>query len=186
MPTAGRRAVFLDRDGTLIVDRHYLADPAGVELMPGAAEAVARLNEAAVPAVLVTNQSGIGRGYFAEADFASVQDRVVELLARGGARLDGVYHCPHAPEDGCECRKPELGMFLQAARDLSLSLRGSYFVGDRPRDVQPAARFGGTGILVPPDAAGTEESVLGDWIVVADIGEAVNRVLTGPEAMLAD
>ncbi|HEX7239268.1 MAG TPA: HAD-IIIA family hydrolase, partial [Longimicrobiaceae bacterium] len=109
MPSSPLRpAVFLDRDGTVIHDAHYLADPEGVRLLPGAAEAVARLNRAGVPVVLVTNQSGIGRGLFSEADFRAVQDRVEALLAAGGARIDAVYHCPHAPDADppCDCRKP--------------------------------------------------------------------------------
>lgn len=153
---AARPAVFLDRDGTVILDRGYLADPAGVELVDGAASAIARLNAAAVPAVLVTNQSGIGRGFFAPAEFAAVQARLESLLARHGAVLDAVYHCPHAPADGCDCRKPRTGLFRRAARDLGLDLRRSVYIGDRPRDVAPALELGGTGILVgeiPPGGA---------------------------------
>ncbi|CAN5682041.1 HAD family hydrolase [soil metagenome] len=147
---ARRAAVFLDRDGTVMADRHYLGDPDGVELLPGAAEAILRLNRAALPVILVTNQSGIGRGLFTHADFQSVQSRLIELLAQKGARLDGVYHCPHAPDDAlpCTCRKPRLGLFLQAAAEHEIDLRNSFFVGDRIRDVEPAAAFDAKGFLV--------------------------------------
>jgi D-glycero-D-manno-heptose 1,7-bisphosphate phosphatase len=147
---AGRGAVFLDRDGTVIEDRHYLGEPDGVVLLPTAAAAIARLNRAGVPAILVTNQSGIGRGLFSEADFGAVQRRMEDLLGEGGARLDAVYHCPHAPDalPACTCRKPAPGLFLRAARDHGLDLARSAFVGDRVRDVAPAEAWGGTPILV--------------------------------------
>ncbi len=142
--------VFLDRDGTLIVDRHYLAEPEGVELLPGAAEAVARLNAAGHPVFLVTNQSGIGRGYFTEAEYRAVHGRLVELLSASGARLDGAYHCPLAPDDPDPeaLRKPGCGMFLRAARDHGLDLTRAIYIGDRVRDVAAAERLGGTGFLV--------------------------------------
>ena len=169
--------VFLDRDGTLIVDRHYLSDPEGVELLPGAAEAVARLNGAGHPVFLVTNQSGIGRGYFTGAQYHAVHARVVELLAAAGARLDGEYHAPHAPGDPDPeaLRKPGPGMFLRAAREHGLELAGAFFVGDRLRDVAPAERFGGTAILVrgPQSEAETPPYVA----VAGSLAEAVERIL---------
>ncbi|CAN5826414.1 HAD family hydrolase [soil metagenome] len=147
---APRIAVFLDRDGTVIVDRHYLGDPAGVELLPGAADAISRLNRAGLNAILVTNQSGIGRGYFSESDFSSVQQRLVQLLADADAYLDGAYHCPHSPDQSpaCECRKPKPGLFLTAAAEHYVDLRRSFLVGDRDRDVAPARELGATGILI--------------------------------------
>ncbi len=170
--------VFLDRDGTLIVDRHYLSDPAGVELLPGAAQAVARLNGAGHPVFLLTNQSGIGRGYFTEAQYRAVHTRLVELLAAAGARLDGEYHAPHAPAepDPEALRKPGPGMFLRAAREHGLELAGAFFVGDRLRDVAPAERFGGTAILVrgPQSEAETPPYVQ----VVDSLAEAAERIVT--------
>lgn len=170
--------VFLDRDGTLIVDRHYLSDPAGVELLPGAAEAVARLNGAGHPVFLVTNQSGIGRGYFTEARYRAVHARLVELLAGAGARLDGEYHAPHAPGDPDPegLRKPRAGMFLRAAREHGLELAGAFFIGDRLRDVVPAERFGATAILVrgpETEDEGTPPHVL----IVGSLAEAVERIV---------
>jgi D-glycero-D-manno-heptose 1,7-bisphosphate phosphatase len=152
-------AVFLDRDGTVIHDRHYLHDPEGVELLPTAGEAIARLNGAGVPVLLVTNQSGIGRGLFSEADFAAVQRRLEELLAEHGARLDGVYHCPHTPDRSppCNCRKPAPGLFLRAADEHGLDLARCFYIGDRARDVEPGAGFGGMPILVRAVAAESPE-----------------------------
>jgi D-glycero-D-manno-heptose 1,7-bisphosphate phosphatase len=173
--STGRRAVFLDRDGTLIVDRHYLADPAGVALLPGAAAAVRRLNEAGYAAVLVTNQSGIGRGFFSEADYHATHDRLLELLAGEGARLDGAYFCPLAPEadDPEALRKPGTGMFLRAIRDLGLDPARSWWVGDRLRDVLPARELGGRGILV----RGDQSEPTGDWPLANSLAEATDIIL---------
>jgi D-glycero-D-manno-heptose 1,7-bisphosphate phosphatase len=152
----GRPAVFVDRDGTLIADPGYLSDPGAVRLMPGAAAAIARLNRAGYPVILVTNQSGIGRGMYDEAAFQAVQRRVEALLADAGARVDATYFCPHAPDRDppCDCRKPEPGLFLRAANEHGLDLSASYFIGDRARDVEPAARWGAVGILVGDEGAG--------------------------------
>jgi D-glycero-D-manno-heptose 1,7-bisphosphate phosphatase len=178
-----RPAVFLDRDGTVIHDAHYLADPAGVRLLPGAAEAVARLNRVGLPVVLVTNQSGIGRGYFSEADFQAVQEALVRLLAKRGARLDAVYHCPHAPDHQppCDCRKPEPGLFLRAARELRVDPARSWYVGDRVRDVAPAGRLGGTGILLRGPAGEGETPPPGVG-VAGSLAEAVERILVRVDA----
>ncbi len=143
-----RGAVFLDRDGTVIADKHYLSDPDGVEILPGAAQAIARLNARGVAVFLVTNQSGIGRGMFTQQDFGSVQERLISELAQHGAHLDGVYFCPHSPDEACACRKPAPGLFERAAREHDLDLSRSVFIGDRLRDVEPAFLWGGTPILV--------------------------------------
>jgi len=175
---AKRPAVFLDRDGTVIHDAHYLSDPAGVRLLPGAAESVARLNRAGIPVILVTNQSGIGRGYFTEADFRKVQGKLVRMLAERGARFDAVYHCPHAPGIGasCGCRKPEVGLFERAAAEHGLDPARSWYVGDRPRDVAPARKLGGFPILVRPTRGGEEAAPEG-VVVVGSLPEAVERIL---------
>ena len=150
-----RTAVFLDRDGTVIADPGYLSDPGGVRLLRGAGEAIARLNRAGYAVILVTNQSGIGRGMYDEAAFHAVQSRLAELLAAEDARLDAVYFCPHAPDlsPPCDCRKPAPGLFLRAAEEHGLDLGASFFVGDRARDVQAAARWGATAILIDGPAS---------------------------------
>jgi histidinol-phosphate phosphatase family protein len=143
-------AVFLDRDGTIIEDAHYLSRPEQVKLIDGAAEAIARINAVLVPAIVVTNQSGIARGIFTEEDHARVTERMDELLVAHGARIDASYHCPHAPADGCDCRKPGTLLFKQARRDHpGIDLSRSLYIGDRMRDIEPAFSLGGQGVLVP-------------------------------------
>jgi histidinol-phosphate phosphatase family protein len=178
---AARRAAFLDRDGTLIEDRHDLGDPAGLVLLPGAAAAVRRLNEAGVVVVVVTNQSGIARGYLTEADYASVHARMTELFAAEGARIDGAYHCPHHPDvDGaCDCRKPGTLLYERATAELGLDPSRSLFVGDRWRDVAPGVALGGLAVLVAgPDTPAREVIAAGDEARVSTtLGAAVERFL---------
>jgi histidinol-phosphate phosphatase family protein len=140
--------VFLDRDGTLNRDDGYLADPDGLVLLPGAAEAVAALNAAGVKAVVVTNQSGVGRGLITEEALARIHERLRGLLAAGGAVLDGIFVCPHQPEHGCACRKPGTELALRAARDLGVDPARSAMIGDKPADVALAHRLGGRSVLV--------------------------------------
>lgn len=159
-------AAFLDRDGTIIRDAGYVDDPADVELLPGAADAVSLLNARGIPVVVVTNQSGIGRGYYGEDDFRAVQEEVERRLALHGCALDAVEHCPHAPEEPCDCRKPDLGMHRAAAERMGFSLGDALYVGDKVSDVVPAARTGGTGYLLRTGHDGTEEPP--DGVRVAD------------------
>ena len=176
-----RPAVFLDRDGTLIADRHYLADPDDVALLADAASAVARLNAAGVPVIVVTNQSGIGRGYYTKADYDLVATRLAEALAAHHAHLDATYLCPHAPSDEtpCACRKPGLLLFERAIADHALDAKRSFFIGDRWRDVVPARAFGGRGILVPgPDTPQADRDLAAREAEIApSLGAAVDRVL---------
>ncbi|HVF39475.1 MAG TPA: HAD-IIIA family hydrolase [Gemmatimonadaceae bacterium] len=145
-------AVFLDRDGTIIEEAHYISRSDDVLLLDGAAAAIARMNAALVPVILVTNQSGIGRGYFTFEQYESVQQRMVELLEQYGAHLDGVYHCPHSPHDNCECRKPGSLLFERAARDHpAIDLGTSLYVGDRWRDIEPGVSRGAPAVLIPSE-----------------------------------
>ncbi|MGI9078273.1 MAG: D-glycero-alpha-D-manno-heptose-1,7-bisphosphate 7-phosphatase [Gemmatimonadaceae bacterium] len=181
--TAARAAVFLDRDGTIIRDTHYLSRPESVELLPDAAASIRRLNESRLAVLLVTNQSGIGRGYFTADDFFRVQARVEELLRRNGAQIDGTYMCPHAPDASgnrmCECRKPGTALFLRAMGDHAIDPTLSWFIGDRWRDVQPAIALGGHGILVPTPETPPAEITLarGEASVADSLGEAVSRTI---------
>ena len=155
MAERSRPAVFLDRDGTIVDDPGFLHRAADVRLLPGAAAAIARLNAAGWPVVVVTNQSGIARGLYDVAAYESVQRRVEELLRESGARLDATYYCPHHPDftGPCDCRKPGTALFQRAATDLNLDLTRSWFVGDRDSDVEPAQALGGRGILLGGSAA---------------------------------
>lgn len=143
-----RPAVFLDRDGTLVEEVHFLHRPEQLRLLPGAAEAMAALAGAGFALVVVTNQSGIGRGYFSEEDLARVHRALEGMLADRGVHLDGLYYCPHAPDEGCGCRKPGTALYQRACRDLGLEPARSYAVGDRISDVSGAARLGCTPLLV--------------------------------------
>lgn len=151
MTTSARTALFIDRDGTLIADAHYLADASRVVLLPDAVAAVRRANEAGVPVVIITNQSGIARGLITEAQYGAVRDRTVALLAAQGAEVLATYHCPHEARTPpvCDCRKPGIGLYQRAAQEHQLSLPHSGYIGDRWRDVQPAIVTGGVGVLVP-------------------------------------
>lgn len=145
-----RPAAFIDRDGTLIEEKVYLSDPDGVVFVPGTVDALHVLREAGFVLVLVTNQAGISRGYYTVDDYRAVAARVDEVLADAGTPLDATYFCPHHPDTTgpCECRKPGVGMYRQAARDLGLDFGRSFFIGDKLSDVLPALELGGRGVLV--------------------------------------
>lgn len=140
--------VLLDRDGTLIVDRHYLADPNGVELLPNATAGLRRLRELGCGLVVTTNQSGVGRGLIPLDALTQIHARLSAMLAAEGITLDGIYSCPHVDDDGCECRKPRAGMAQRAAREHGFDLRRAYVIGDREPDVGLARAAGATSILV--------------------------------------
>jgi D-glycero-D-manno-heptose 1,7-bisphosphate phosphatase len=152
-----RTYVLLDRDGTIIYDRHYLSDPAAVELLPGAAEALRRLTDLGCGLIVVTNQSGIGRGYFDEPTLARIHERFEALLADESIRLDAIYYCPHTDEAACGCRKPLPGMAERAARDFGFDLARAFVVGDRHGDIDLARAVGAKGILVRTGVGGETE-----------------------------
>lgn len=143
-------AAFVDRDGTLIVDRHYLRDPEKLRFVDRAPEAIVALNRAGVPVVVVTNQSGIGRGLLTEAEYRAVEEELEKRLAARGAVLAAAYHCPHDPTAvRCECRKPGLALYERARHDLGeVELSRALFIGDRLRDVLPGLASGGRSFLV--------------------------------------
>jgi histidinol-phosphate phosphatase family protein len=177
-----RRAAFVDRDGTIIVDAHYISRPEQVRLVPGAAEALRRLNDAGVPVVVVTNQSGIARGTITEADYTRVAERVDLLVREAGASIDATYYCPHHPAitGACDCRKPGTGMFEQAAGEMKLDLRASLYVGDKWRDVAPGITLGGRAILVasPETPADDLARAERDAEVARSLGDAVIAFLS--------
>jgi len=145
------KAVFLDRDGTMIEDRDYLSDPDQVRLLPGVPQAIRRLNDEGLLAIEVTNQSGISRGLLTVEQYQETERRLDRLLAADGARLDGRYYCPHLPDvtGPCDCRKPGTLLYRQASERFGIDLRASWWIGDRVRDVLPSEAFGGRGILLP-------------------------------------
>ncbi len=147
-PRAKQRFVVLDRDGTIIVERNYLSRPEQVELVPGAAAGLGRLLEMGLGLVVVTNQSGIGRKYFSREHVGLIHARMVKLLDEKGVRFEGIYVCPHTPEDGCVCRKPKPGLVRQAAAELRFNAAESIFVGDKQCDIELGQACGGTTLLV--------------------------------------
>jgi D-glycero-D-manno-heptose 1,7-bisphosphate phosphatase len=166
--SAPRPGFFLDRDGVIIEEVHYLSDPAQVRLLPGAAEAIARLNVVGIPVVVATNQAGVAHGYFPEARVAEVHQRLDELLAARGALVNRYYYCPHHPAASiaqyraeCACRKPAAGMLLRAAAELDLDLPQSYLVGDRLSDIEAGIRAGCQVVLVLTGYGATEAQSLG-------------------------
>ena len=168
--TRRRRAVFADRDGTIIEDHQYVADPGDVSLLPGAVEALHRLRALDFAIVTVTNQSGIGRGYYTLDDYHRVAAEADRQLLAGGIVMDGTYFCPDAPGGNPEttCRKPSTIMHERAADDLGLATAGSYFVGDKRSDVLPARALGGTGILVLTGHGAVEQASLDAEFRVAE------------------
>jgi len=182
-------AVFLDRDGTVIVDKLYLADPEGVELLPDAGSAIFRLNRRGIKAILVTNQSGVARGCFTRERVDEIHRRLLALLAGEGARLDAIYYCPHLPPEElpagvtpCDCRKPDVGLVQRARDDHGLDLHRSFCLGDRLTDVEMALRMGGTGILVKTgygeNALEAHDGVERDFHVRENIADAVDLILS--------
>jgi histidinol-phosphate phosphatase family protein len=163
-----RRALFIDRDGTLIHDVGYPRDPALVEPLPGVFEALRPL-QAGFALVIVSNQSGIGRGLITPAEARAVHDRVVDVFGRAGIGFAGAYYCPHVPGDGCACRKPAPGLLLDAARDLGLDLGGSILIGDKASDIAAGQAAGcGHTVRFGPDADGADGARrCDDWQAVA-------------------
>jgi D-glycero-D-manno-heptose 1,7-bisphosphate phosphatase len=158
--SAGRRFVFLDRDGTLIRDGGYVHRPEDYALLDGVIEGLQALARAGFALAIVTNQSGIGRGYFSEAQFHAFHLLLLADLQRAGLTIEATYHCPHGPDEGCECRKPATGMLLRARRELGADLERSWVIGDSRVDVDLAARAGCRSVRIAPGGTGNDSSVL--------------------------
>lgn len=151
-------AVFLDRDGVMIQDKHHLGSVSGLRVLKGTAPAMRLLREAGFKLVVVTNQSGVARGYFTMRDVNSIHAELKRRLARAGARWDALYVSPHGPDSGHSWRKPKPGMLKAAARRLNLDLRASYVIGDKTSDVECARRAGSAGILVATGKGGRDRA----------------------------
>jgi len=179
----GRRAVFLDRDGTINVEVDYLDDPARCLLLPRAGEAVARLNRADFLVIVVTNQAGVGRGKFPLSAIGPVHARLDELLAPFDAHIDAYYFCPHHPDDRCPCRKPLPGMLHDAALAHSIDLSQSFMLGDKRSDIEAGLAAGCVSGLVltgygAAQLAECRRSAVTPSFVAADLSEAVSRILS--------
>jgi histidinol-phosphate phosphatase family protein len=177
-----KSAVFVDRDDTLIEDAGYCKDPGRVQLLPGAVEGLQMLTRAGFPIIVVTNQSGIGRGFLTEDDLEAVHARLRSELGALGVSLRAIYYCPHLPEDGCSCRKPRPGLLLQAASEMDLNLETCFMIGDRELDLLAGRAAGTTTILVSnTEISGpTALEHIADF-VVKDLVEAAEVILNQPK-----
>lgn len=173
-------AVISDRDGVVIKHVPYIANPADVELLPGAAEAIRLINAHGIPFIIVTNQSGIGRGYYSLNDYERVKLRIDELLRARGAHVNETYYCPHAPHELCECRKPGPALFQRALAASGLDAPRAVFVGDRYSDLRAPRDLGGRIYLVPSPVtpAAEADAARRDGYAAASLLQVVSRVLT--------
>lgn len=193
-----KKALFLDRDGTVCREVGYVNHPGRLELLPGAAEAIAEARRHDFVCVLVTNQAGVARGYFEEDLVRLAHERLTRLLAAAGTELDAIYYCPHHPTAGeppfraaCSCRKPRPGMLQKAARELDIDLRASAMIGDKISDVEMAHGIGACGIMVRTGyGRGEEEYQRATWVTVPDhiaddLQAAVGWLVSRPDVVSA-
>jgi D-glycero-D-manno-heptose 1,7-bisphosphate phosphatase len=172
---ARSKAVFMDRDGTLMIDTGYCSDPAKVVLLDGVREFLSKLKKAGFRLVIVTNQSGIGRGYFGELEFWAVQKELERQI--GASVIEATYFCPDTPENASERRKPNPGMLLEAATDLEIDLSQSYMVGDKIADVEAGIRAGVRASILLGRAIGGNSFSSGTTFVARDLREAAQFIL---------
>ncbi len=187
------QVVFLDRDGTICEEVGYIDSAEKLSLIPGSAEAIKLLNDRGFKVVVVTNQSGVARGFFSESFLEELHAELKRRLQAQGAHLDGIYYCPHHPDEGkvpylriCDCRKPGSGLLLQAARDLALDLSGAYVIGDHFSDVECAHGVGARGILLLTGHGRQALAQRESWtrapaFIASDLFAAVNWILSERE-----
>ncbi len=152
--------VILDRDGTILVDHPYLSDPEKIEFFPNAPEALKQLQKAGFGLIVVTNQSGIGRGFSTMESLEKVHEKFRELLVQQGVILDGIYVCPHAPEENCLCRKPETALIQKASQELNFELKESYVIGDKDSDIEMGKKVGAYTILLKTSPRKNDNKIL--------------------------
>ncbi len=175
--------IFLDRDGTLNPDSGYIRSPDQFELFPGVARAMATLNQAGARLIVVTNQSGVARGFFSISVLDSIHAKLIRLLGEAGASLDAIYLCPHHPDDACDCRKPNTGLIDRAVRERQVDLSRSYLIGDHSRDMELAKRVGSrsilvtTGAIAPQQVDALKTSGLAPDHVASSLSDAVDWLL---------
>lgn len=178
-----KKACFLDRDGVLIEEVNYIKSPDQVKIIPGVFDALKKLREKGYLCIVISNQSGVARGYFKEGDVAKIQDRIDGFLTEKGLKIDGYYNCPHHPggtvseyKKDCDCRKPKPGLILKAAKEHSIDLSKSFMIGDKFSDIKAAENAGCHTAIMVRTGHGEEQISSRDTKdirVVADIGEAV-------------
>lgn len=178
------KAVFLDRDDTISRDIGYCSRVEDFEILPSVDRAIKLLNQHGFKVVVVTNQSGVARGYFTEAALLQIHQHMVDELTRCDARIDAIYYCPHHPDDHCQCRKPEPGLLLRAAEDLGIDLAGSFMIGDTEGDIKAGKAAGCRTVLVtngsnagneiagPPDQIAENMLQAVQWILGSELGDS--------------
>jgi len=174
----GERAIFLDRDGTIAKDVPYCRRVEDFEILPAVPQGIRLLNEQGFKVVVITNQSGISRGYFTEEMLSQIHHKMKEELAKYDAWVDAIYVCPHHPEERCECRKPKPALLLQAAKELGIALQSSYMVGDDEKDIKAGRAAGCKAVLVTtgPNGNREEKGKLADYIA-GDLYEAAEWII---------
>lgn len=174
----GKRFVILDRDGTIIAEKDYLSDPDDVELLPGAAEGLREMSSLGLGLIVMTNQSGVGRGYFDLDTLNVIHEKMIALLSDVGVSVDGIYFCPHRPDDSCLCRKPLPGMIEQAVRDLTFDPEKCFMIGDKPSDIEFGRNVGSVTFLTRTGyGPSTEKSNRSDPdFIVGDLNEAARII----------
>jgi D-glycero-D-manno-heptose 1,7-bisphosphate phosphatase len=171
------KVVILDRDGTIVVDRNYLSDPADLEFEVGAADGLRSMYERGYRLVVITNQSGIGRGLFSLQRLEEIHDRLRQMVESIGVRLEGIYYCPHAPDAGCLCRKPQISLFNQAASELGFAPSSAVVIGDKMSDIEFGHRAGAMTVLVATNSANLAGGPKPDF-VVRDLVQAAAVIVT--------
>ena len=186
-----RRFVVLDRDGVIITERHYLSDPQRVTLIHGAARGLRQMREMGLGLIVVTNQSAIGRALFDRERLDLIHRRLHDLLEAQGVHLDGIYSCPHTPEDNCRCRKPQPGLVELAAQELDFDPRASFVIGDKVCDIELGQQVGATTFLVRTGygaQVAAEGIVTPDYVVddLRDAAQVIRRLLPADERIVTD
>jgi D-glycero-D-manno-heptose 1,7-bisphosphate phosphatase len=163
---ASGKVVILDRDGTIVVDRGYLADPAGLEFLPGAAEGLRLLHQRGCRLVVITNQSGVGRGLFSLGRLQEMNSRLEDMVRLRDARIERIYYCPHRPEENCPCRKPQTKLLMDAARELGFEPAKAVVIGDKSADIEFGRRAGASTMLISSDGLSSDgKRTAADYVV---------------------
>jgi D-glycero-D-manno-heptose 1,7-bisphosphate phosphatase len=174
--SATRRVVILDRDGTIVIDRGYLDDPEQLCFLPGAAEGLRSLSRRGHRIIVVTNQSGVGRGRLTLERMHEVNERFAQMVTNVGGTLDGIYCCPHRPEDDCDCRKPKSRLVLDAARAIGFDPTNSIVIGDKSSDIELGRRIRAVTMLVSDNGRASDGDCVGPDYVIRDLLEAARII----------
>lgn len=177
------KAVFLDRDGVINVDYGYVHEIEHFKFIPGAKKALRKLSATDYKVIVITDQSGIGRGYYTEEDAKKVNNYMINELSKEGATVSGIYYCPHAPEANCRCRKPKIFLLQKAKRDFNIDLSKSYFIGDKTKDIQTGINAGCKTIIVMTGKAGADKEFDSQPDFTArDLLDAVDYIIQNEQA----